>query len=110
LFVLLLSLLACDGELSGGVCTYTDTEGTCTFTEVTADSNVSFDFVADDFSVSESGTLVIGDGGTPPDQECIDTLGIAVDDALSCTLRTLSSGTCAPEEFEFDDIDPEDCE
>ena len=111
----LLLLVACEGfTATSSLCTYDDNPGVCTFTDVTADAQVAFTFQADDGSVTESSTLVIGDEGAAPDQACIDELGIAVDDVVRCNRKSLSesegNGTCDAVQWEYDDFDPSDCE
>ncbi len=119
MFVVVLPLLvltACSGVLStsSSTCTYDDIDGTCTFTEVTPDAQVAFTFRSNDLSVTESGTVLIGDDATAPDQACIDELGIEVDQQVDCSRSELSSsagdGDCEAVQWDFDAFDTRDCE
>jgi hypothetical protein len=108
--VAVLSLTACEEPaIVGGDCTYEDTHGTCTFVDATGGADVTFDFVSDDGSVTDSDSLVVGDGGTPPTQACLDELGIAPGASVGCTMRNITSGTCSPVVYAFDDFDTNEC-
>jgi hypothetical protein len=105
-----LCLTACEeGGPVGGDCAYEDTHGTCTFVDAAGGADVTFDFVSDDGTVTDSDTLVVGDGGTPPTQACVDELGIAAGVSVGCSLRNITSGTCTPVIFAFDDFDTNEC-
>ncbi|MES2640662.1 MAG: hypothetical protein V4850_14300 [Myxococcota bacterium] len=112
----LLALVACGGTLStsSSTCSYDDIDGICTFTNVTPDAQVTFDFWSNDLSVNDTGSVLIGDEGTAPDQACIDELGIELDDTVYCSRSVLTEsggdGDCAPVEWEFDDFETRDCE
>ena len=105
-------LTACFDDIApkvGGECSYEETHGTCTFVEATGGAEVTFDFVSDDGTVTESDALSVGDGGTPPTQDCLDTLDIAPGVEVGCTLERITDGTCTPVLFAFDDFSPDEC-
>ena len=112
---LLLPLLGCPDALDpsddfvGGECTYTEIHGTCTFGDAVGGEEVRFDFLSDDGTVVDSHTLVVGDGGTPPTQACLDELGLATGVAVGCTRGAIEEGTCSPVVYAFDDFDTADC-
>ena len=97
------------GPMVGGECSYEETHGTCTFVEATGGADVTFDFLSDDGSVTESDSLSVGDGGAPPTQDCLDTLGIAPGVEVGCTLKRITDGTCTPVTFAFDDFSVNEC-
>ncbi len=105
-------LTACDESVDtfvGGECTYEETHGTCTFVEATGGADATFDFVSDDGTILDSATLVVGDGGSPPSQDCLDTLGLAPGVEVGCTLNEITEGTCSPVVFAFDDFTTNAC-
>lgn len=112
----LLALVACGGTLttSSSTCSYDDVDGTCTFTEVTPDAQVTFTFRSNDLSMNETGSVLIGDELTAPDQACIDELGIVLDDTVDCSRSELTDsagdGACEAVQWEFDDFETRDCE
>lgn len=107
-----LLLTACedvtDGSV-GGPCSYEETHGTCTFVDATGGAEVTFDFVSDDGSVTDSYLLYVGDGGTAPTQACLDELGVAPGVSVGCTMGAIVEGTCSPTVYSFDDFDTNDC-
>ncbi len=97
------------GPIAGGECSYEETHGTCTFVEATGGADVTFDFLSDDGTVTEDDSLSVGDGGAPPTQDCLDTLGIAPGVEVGCTLQRITDGTCTPVIFAFDDFSVNEC-
>ena len=76
-----------------------------------ADATVLLDpnTLSDDGTVTESDSLSVGDGGAPPTQDCLDTLGIAPGVEVGCTLKRITDGTCTPVIFAFDDFSVNEC-
>jgi len=98
-----------ESGMVGGPCAYEDLHGTCTFVDATGGAEVTFGFVSGDGSLTDSHVLVVGDGGTPPTQACLDELGITAGLVVGCTRSTLTEGTCSPKVFSFDDFRTNDC-
>ena len=97
------------GGMVGGACTYTETHGTCTFVDAVGDAEVTFDFASDDGAITDTYTLFVGDGGSPPTQACLDELGVAPGVEVGCTRGAIDEGTCSPVVYAFDDFDTNDC-
>ena len=102
--------VGCGGdEMTDGGCTYDDLPGTCTFTQVQAGADLTFTYASEDGATTDDGMVSIGDGGTPPDQACLDALGVAADQQVECVQRTITSGTCTPTVWDFPSLDLDVC-
>jgi len=111
----LLGLVACDDSADdtsdrvGGECTYAEVHGTCTFVDAAGGAEVSFQFTSDDGAVTDTAHLVVGDGGAPPSQDCLDVLGVTPGVEVGCTRAELVDGACSPVVYSFDTFETNDC-